>query len=356
MSKDNQLDFTGQIIYTGIDVHKKDWKVSILLEEYMYKQFSQPPKPEVLGAYLRKHFPGGTYKSVYEAGYCGFWIHDELLREGIANMVVNPCDVPTSDKEKKQKTDKRDALKLAKMLRGGHLEGIYTPGVGDLEYRSLVRLRDRQVKDLVRTKNRIKHDLLFMGVEIPVEFDKQNWSRNFVAWVWTVPSTTAFGKLTLSGLLEQFGMQRKLLLKTNRQLRQLSKLPLFESRVELLISIPGIGLITALKLLTELGDIKRFGNFKRLASYFGLMPTTSSSGTKDRVGNITSRANKRLRTSIIEASWVAIRNDPALALKYGELKKKMTGQRAIVRIARKLLSRIRFVLINEVKYEIGKVK
>jgi len=86
------------------------------------------------------------------------------------------------------------------------------------------------------------------------------------------------------------------------------------------------------------------------------MPTTSSSGTKDRVGNITSRANKRLRTSIIEASWVAIRNDPALALKYGELKKKMTGQRAIVRIARKLLSRIRFVLINEVKYEIGKVK
>ena len=87
MSKSKQLDFTGKTIYVGLDVHRKDWKVCILLEELVYKQFCQPPKPKILGEYLRKHFPGGTYKSVYEAGFCGFWIHEELTAEGIEREV-----------------------------------------------------------------------------------------------------------------------------------------------------------------------------------------------------------------------------------------------------------------------------
>lgn len=102
MSQIKELDFTGQTIYVGIDVHRKDWKVCILLEELVYKQFTQPPEPLVLSKYLKKHFPGATYKSAYEAGFCGFWIHDELTSLGIENIVVNPADVPTTDKEKKQ--------------------------------------------------------------------------------------------------------------------------------------------------------------------------------------------------------------------------------------------------------------
>ena len=94
----------------------------MLLKSVVYKQFCQPPKPTVLGKYLRKHFPGGHYKSVYEADFCGFWIHDELTAEGIENIIVNPADVPTTDKERQQKTDKRDAKKLARMLRGGGLD------------------------------------------------------------------------------------------------------------------------------------------------------------------------------------------------------------------------------------------
>ena len=156
MRQDKQLDFRGQTVYAGLDAHIKDWKVKILLDGLVCKSFTQPPDPEVLNNYLRRKYPGARYKSVYEAGFCGFWIHEQLTALGIENIVVNPSDVPTTDKEKKQKTDKRDAHKLAKGLRSGMLEAIHVPDRELLEQRSLVRHRARQVKDMTRIKNRIK--------------------------------------------------------------------------------------------------------------------------------------------------------------------------------------------------------
>ena len=356
MSKNKQIDYTGKTIYVGLDVHRKDWKVCILLEELVYKQFCQPPKPSLLGNYLRKHFLGGTYKSVYEAGFCGFWIHDGLIAEGIENIVVNPADVPTTDKERQQKTDKRDAKKLGRTLRGGNLEGIHIPTRLMIEHRSLVRLRSRQVIDITRTKNRIKAHLHFFGIEIPETYKGCNWSNNFIKWVGNVEMKTIVGKMVLEGLLAQLKSQRQLLLKINRQLRALSKTELYAKLAELLLSVPGIGLIGTMKLLTEIGDIKRFKGIKRLAAYFGFIPSTNSSGEHERVGEMTNRGNKQLKKMLIEASWVAIRNDPALALKYEELRKTMRGTKAIIRIARKLLNRIRYVLINEEKYVIGMVE
>lgn len=356
MGKSNQLDFTGKTVYSGLDVHKKDWKVCILLDEISYKEFSQPPKPEVLSKYLKKHFPNATYKSVYEAGFCGFWIHDELLKLGIENIVVNPADVPTTDKERKQKTDKRDARKLAKSLRGGSLDAIHVPCRELLEHRSLVRLRDRQVRDIVRTKNRIKAHLHFFGLTIPPIYDRCNWSKNFVEWVEEQEMETLVGKLVKASLVEQLNLQRKMLLQTNRHLRALSKSEKYKSQAELLLTVPGIGLIGTMKILTELGDITRFKGLKRLCAYVGFVPCTNSSGDNERVGEMINRGNRQLKVMLVEASWVAIRNDPALALKYGELKKTMTAQKAIIRIARKLLNRIRYVLIKKEKYEIGVVQ
>ena len=81
------LDFTGQNIFAGIHVHKKSWKVSIYSEELYHKTFSQPPNPEVLYHYLEKYFPKATYYSVYEAGFCGFWIHDRLQSLGIKEVL-----------------------------------------------------------------------------------------------------------------------------------------------------------------------------------------------------------------------------------------------------------------------------
>ena len=88
----------------------------------------------------------------------------------------------------------------------------------------------------------------------------------------------------------------------------------------------------------------------KFCSYIGLIPSTFSSGEKEVVGKITRRSNKPLRSSIIEASWVAIRHDPALTLKYNELRSRMEPNESIIRIAKKLLNRIRYVLKNEQEY------
>jgi transposase len=109
-------------------------------------------------------------------------------------------------------------------------------------------------------------------------------------------------------------------------------------------------------ILTEIEDINRFKTLDQLCCYIGLVPMTRSSGEKENAGNITQRKNTTLRTAIIESSWVAIRNDPALMLAYQQLHKRMVPQKAIVRIAKKLTNRIRYVLKNKKTYECTIVK
>src|SRR5271155_5210155 len=96
-NRSNKLNFNGQNIFVGVDVHLKSWKVTIMTNEIIHKTFSQPPQAKVLYQYLEKHFPGATYHSAYEAGFCGYWIHNQLASLGIHSMVVNPADIPTTD-------------------------------------------------------------------------------------------------------------------------------------------------------------------------------------------------------------------------------------------------------------------
>ena len=107
--QNNTLNFDGQNIYVGFDVHLKSWQVTILTENMSLKSFVMPPKPEVLSNYLKENFPNGTYHSAYEAGFSGLWAHYQLKALGIYNIVVNPADIPTTQKEKVQKEDKRDS-------------------------------------------------------------------------------------------------------------------------------------------------------------------------------------------------------------------------------------------------------
>jgi len=157
-----KIDFTNQNIYVGFDVHKKSWKVTIMAENIFHKTFTQPPDPELLYNYLKKNFPGGNYHSAYEAGFCGYWIHESLKSMGIKSIVVNPADIPTTNKERVQKEDKRDSRKIARSLSSGTLVPIYTPSIQTLRDRSLMRARAMLVKDMVRYKNRIKAFLFLM--------------------------------------------------------------------------------------------------------------------------------------------------------------------------------------------------
>ena len=100
----NSNDFNGQNFYVGLDVHKKSWAVTIRSMGIQVAHFTQPPGANALALYLKKNFPGGCYHSAYEAGFCGTGIHEQLCKLGINNILVHAADIPSTDKQKKNKT------------------------------------------------------------------------------------------------------------------------------------------------------------------------------------------------------------------------------------------------------------
>ena len=352
-SKSKELDYSGVNIYSGIDTHLKNWRITIMIEETYYKTFSMDPDAVSLASYLKRNFPNGNYFSAYEAGFCGYSVHRELVKAGIKNIIVNPADIPTTDKERKQKNDTRDSNKIARSLQSRDLEAIYIPSIATQELRSLVRYRKSIVNDISRNKCRIKSFLYLHGFKIPVELDSasRHWSSNFTKWLEGIRLSTDYGHSVILRTLDTVTQLRKSLLDINKELRRIAKTEEYATAIKYLTSIPGIGLIVAMTIISELENILRFKSLDRLCSYIGLVPTTKSSGESQRIGGVTPRSNKPLRAVIVESAWIAIRNDPALALVYSNLCKRMKPNKAIIRIAKKLLSRVRYVLKNQTEYK-----
>lgn len=344
----NRVDFSGQTIYIGMDVHKKSWTVSLFMEHLEHKTVTQVPDVAVLAAYLQRHFPGARYSAVYEAGYSGFWIHDKLLESGIACMITNPADVPTRDKERRRKGDRSDSRKLARCLRSGQLEGIHVPPRATVEDRGLIRTRQAMVRKQTRCKNQIKSLLFFYG--LPVPDAASGGSRNFIRLLEQTRLERESGDLALKAHLTELVHLRQIIAQLNRNILALSRTDEYRERVQLLKSVPGISTLSAMIFLTELGELSRFPSFDKLCGYVGLTPDTHGSGEKLGIGDITRRCNQMLRSLLIECSWVAVRKDPALALAYHSFCRRTLKTKAIVKIARKLLNRIRFVLNNRCRY------
>lgn len=343
-----------QNVYVGLDIHLKSWKVSIMLDNTAFKTFSQNPCAKTLADYLRKNFPGASYYSAYEAGFTGYSTHRKLEAEGITNIIANPADIPTTDKERRQKEDKRDSRKIAKSLRNGDLEGIYVPSVSSMEFRTLVRFRSTLVKEVSRNKHRVKSLLYFKGIDIPKELDpaSKNWSARFTRWLEEeVHFSSEFGYIAFSTLIATTLYYRQKLLEITRILRNIPKNSDYGKRISLLCTIPGVGLITAATILAEIENIHRFRTLDKLCSYVGIVPSTDSSGDTETDKGITPRANRPLRTVIIESSWISTRNNPVMAKRFNELAFKMDSNMAIIRIAKKMLASIRYILQHETEYK-----
>lgn len=338
-----KLDYTGHNIYIGLDVHKKKWGVSIFTEFLEHKTFVQEANPKLLKDYLDRTFPNAYYYSAYEAGFCGFWIDHTLREMGINNIVVNPADIPSTNKDRKQKTDKLDARKIAKMLRGNNLKKIYSPSQEALEDRQLVRSRKQLVKDGKRCKNRIKSTLNLFGIKIPEEYDKPFWSKGFIKWLKELQCAASVHQAYSHQLasLEFIDNQKK---EIDRNIVALSKTSRYEELVKNLRSIRGVGLLGSMVIITEVIDITRFSRPDQFHSYAGLIPNLYCSGDKEHVGGITKRSNPYLRPQLIQCAWVASKKDPDLALVYTGLRKRgMKSNRAIIAVAKKLLNRLRYV-------------
>jgi transposase len=345
-----KTDFKGEVIYVGLDIHKKQWSVTIRTSLVEHKSFVQPPCAKTLGDYLRKHFPNAEYRSAYEAGFCGFSVHYALIEEGIENIVINASDIPTTDKEKKSKRDKVDSRKICKNLVMGLLTGIYVPSKAESEEKEAVRLRKKMVSDITRCKNRITSFLDRRGVHLPEDISSAtSWSRKHISWLESLELDTSVGTASLRIMVRELTELIKLKKELERSILEDLKQK-YGEEYRLLKKIPGLGSVASVTVLTELGTTERFSNVDSLASYVGLVPNVYGSGEREYIGNMTKRKNSYVQSILIQCAWMSLRRDPSMTKRYHELSHRMKPNKAIIRIARKLLTRIRYVLINKEEY------
>lgn len=347
----NLRDFSGESIFVGIDSHLQSWNVTIMSAEMELRNFTQEPDSKKLSTFLKKNYPGADFKCVYEAGFAGFGAQRSLLADGISCMVIHPADVPSSDKEKRQKTDQVDSRKLVRGLKNGDFESVFIPGLEQQQDRSLLRINDKVTRDITRVKNRIKTFLMFFSIAIPKEFQGKNWTKGFMIWLQEIkPGGVA--DISFGVIIKEYLLLREQEILLDKQIKELSEQDRYKEKLKLLTSIPGIGRQTAMILLTEIGDINRFPSLKSLVAYFGLIPECHNSGDTERVGRNTKRGNLYLKYILIEVSWMCIRYDSSLLLTYKSAIRMMDSNKAIIKVARKLLNRIRFVLKNNKIYQV----
>lgn len=342
--------FEGQCFYIGIDVHLSSWSLCIRTLGMELKRFSQPPDAGYLARYLREHYPGGTYLSAYEAGFSGTSAHHQLIQAGITNIIIHPADLPKTDKQKKNKTDTHDSRAIANYLERGMLRGIYIMPVELQELRALFRQRQAKMKDVVRSTNRIKGYLYFLGVPIPESFQRTvSISGKMMKWLETVELKTANGTMVLKQYLEDFQLQRQHLTTITKRFRQAIQLH-HKERYSSLLTVPGFGPIVSAALLAEVGEMERFDDPDEYTSFIGILPREHSSGDKVQVSGLQPRCNKFLRPLLIEAAWQAIRRSPQL-LAYYRKHVARNNKKAIVKVARRLALIAKSVAIHKTAYQ-----
>jgi transposase len=308
---------------------------------------------------LEKAYPNATFVGVYEAGFSGYVLAREARELGMTISPIHAADVPLTDKDRQQKTDAIDAMRLAKMARVNTYESIYIPTPFEEYLRQLVRRRSDLVKSRTRVVNKIKSHLAFTGTLTgDLRYSDWHMSAKRVAYLEGLARERrdgiSYDDLVLLGQLEEYKGYNKRVLRLTREIAGI----LNDQRTALygrLLDCPGIGPVTAMTLIGEVFNMERFTSFDKLCSYVGLMPRTHSSGERDQRGRMVSRGNKRLRCALIEAAWRAKSVDPALQLYYYEqvTQAKMKPNLAIIKVATKLLCRIRHVWISGESYRIG---
>lgn len=351
-AQSKEINFNGVNVFCGIDIHKKTWAVSLEVEGTTHrKNFSQPADKEAFVNFLRNNYPGANYHVAYEAGYFGFSLCRYLESEGISCRVLHPADIPTTHKEKDQKRDNLDSKKITRLLVTEKEKSIWVPEVYQEQDRSLLRVRRAKVKDRTRTQNRIKAFLEINGITYPDVYQRKStgWSKRFISWLESIEFEERSATVAFRMYLDDLLHCRSSILTATREIRALSQSERYLTAYNKIITIAGIGPIVGMTLLTEIGDIRRFQNTDRFRSFIGLIPSSYSSGEKDYQGNITPRANKHLRSLLIQSAWRSISTSVYFCAKYTAYRKRMPANKAIVRLATKLANQVYYALKTELQ-------
>ena len=341
----------GERIFVGIDLHNNKWHATVRTADLELFSGSIPGKWDALKKILDR-YKGHRIDTVYEAGYFGFWLHDRLIDYG-AKCIVTPPSLIPQEYGNKVKTDRRDSRKLAHFLAKGMLKRVWVPTEKGRYHRQVIRRRRQLVRDRIRTQSRIKAELKLYGFDLSAPHGK--WTNIYLANLGRIRFNNRWMQESFNRLLEQYHFLDGQIKKQTDLLRELSETVLYRERVEILMTIPGIGMIAAMELLLELQDIKRFQRADQLAAYVGLTPSQYTSADKVRMGRITCVGKNSLRAMLIQASWALIRKDGVMREKYDRLKSGSGGKRAIVAVARTLLIRMRRLLMDNNPYVVGLV-
>jgi transposase len=278
---------------------------------------------------------------VYEASGQGFGLHDELTAAGITCFVLAPTKIVRSPQQKRQKTDEKDAEDLLDLLRahvlaGSRLPKVWIPDLQTRDDRELVRTRLDLADKLSAVKTQLKGLLKRHGVVRP-DAAGIGWTRRYEAWLRSVSLDLQRGaglRGALCSLLRQLESLDQELGRLERELASLVAAPRYAAPVAELVKLKGVGILTALVFLTEVGDLGRFENRRQISAYLGLAPSSHESGEcDDRKGHITRQGPARVRRVLCQATWSRVRSDGAAQISYQRLVKKHPKRKKIAVVA-----------------------
>jgi len=270
--------------------------------------------------------------TAYEACALGFCLHDELSDAGMVNFVLAPSLMRKSRKDMTHKTDPADARMIFETLRGHLLAGnglptVWIPPPELREDRDVVRARLELGNKTTKIKEQIQMLLKKHEVRKPSGMGAA-WTMLHRKWLHGLltcggPALPPGGKIVLSSLLRQLAMLEGEIKTLDEEVKALSRKPRYQVACQALVKrIKGVGLLTAMVFLTEVGDLNRFRNRRKLGAFLGLAPTSNESGkVTDRKGHINRSGAGRVRWALCQATWVRLQHDEAECAVFDRIRK-----------------------------------
>jgi transposase len=287
--------------FVGLDVHVATIAIAVVRGDGVHEDLGTIPNtPAALAKRLKKLGARDTLSVCYEAGPCGYGIYRQLTEWGIACAVVAPSLIPVRPGDR-VKTDRRDALKLARLLRSGELTAVAVPTPEQEALRALSRARESAAGDRHRTRQRLVKFLAQQRIAEPGA--GMRWTKTYWAWVSRLTLPLPAAQIVLEELRSAIRTAQERLERLTAALADAAQTSPQAPVIAALQTLHGIGPITAVGIVAEVGDLTRFARPPQLMAYAGLVASEHSSGGRQSRGGITKTGNRHLRYLLVEAAW-----------------------------------------------------
>jgi transposase len=290
--------------YVGLDVHRQTIAVCVLKpwvqEPWRLQIAHQPARVRKLAERLKREAPGPV-RCCYEAGPTGYALQRTLNHLGLECTVIAPSLTPVRPGDH-VKTDHRDAKKLAELFRAGLLTAVRPPSEEEEAVRDLCRCRDDARVDLTRARHRLNQFLLRHGRAFG-DGKERAWSQKHRRWLGSLRFERALEQAVFDDYLLNVEQREARRLALDHALEEIAARADYRERVGWLRCFRGIDTVSAITILAELHDLRRFPTPGPLMAYLGLVPSEASSGDRQRRGGITCAGNRHVRRLLIEAAW-----------------------------------------------------